>query len=79
MWASQLLTVLQDNIFINVAFDFTNTHDYAGLNRVELVMFNCPQWGISVQFIHIFGESSTVLVKRCLGSIILLLTVKNGA
>ena len=46
MWASQLLTVntIQSTFVI---FDFTDTPGYVGIQRVEVVMFNCPQRGIA--------------------------------
>ncbi len=48
MWASQLLTISSTT---NITFDFQATQGYAGVERVEVVMFNCPEWGISVDSI----------------------------
>ena len=42
MWASQLLTMNPTKSNINITFDFKDTQDYAELQRVEVVMFNCP-------------------------------------
>ena len=55
MWASQLLTLQpgQPGIVTLVAFDFNSTPDYRGVSRVEVVMFNCPQYGISVKSISL--------------------------
>ena len=48
MWASQLLTLRATSVGPLVAFHFTETPGYAGLSgRIEMVMFNCPQYGIS--------------------------------
>ena len=59
MWASQLLTInITDNI-VNITFDFTDTPDYTGVGGVEVVMFNCPEWGISVTNIDLFVATST--------------------
>ena len=55
MWASQLLTIRRANIFTNVTFDFTDTPGYDRVERVEVVMFNCPQWGIASTDIHLSG------------------------
>lgn len=61
MWASQLLT-LHATRFTRIAFDFTNTSGYVGVKRVEVVLFNCPQWGLSIQTIRL--EGSTSLFER---------------
>ena len=47
MWASRLLTIRRANISTSVTFDFTDTPGYDRVERVEVVMFNCPQWGIA--------------------------------
>ena len=44
-------------------FDFTATPGYAGVERVELVMFNCPEWGIAVQTI-IFRAAPSIGASR---------------
>ena len=59
MWASQLLTINTSANTANITFDFTDTPDYTGSERVEVVMFNCPEWGISVRIIHLFVATST--------------------
>ena len=50
MWASQLLT-LHSVGSIMVAFSFSIIQIVR--LRVELVMFNCPEWGISVQSVKL--------------------------
>ena len=51
MWVSQLLTLQTTNLLRReIIFDFTAI-DLFRVGRVELVMFNCPEWGISVQTI----------------------------
>ena len=42
MWASQLLTINTTQSLTNVIFDFTDILGYFGIERVEVVMFNCP-------------------------------------
>ena len=58
MWASQLLTINTTANTAEITFDFTTTPDYTGVERVEVVMFNCPEWGISVRLIQLFSASS---------------------
>ena len=55
MWASQLLTL---QITTEIVSDFTDTPGYARMERVELVMFNCPEWGVAVQAIRLLIASS---------------------
>ncbi len=63
MWASQLLTLNTDYPITDIGFDFRATPDYAGVERVEVVMFNCPEWGISVESI-ILHESADIASIR---------------
>ena len=51
MWASQLLTMSPLASTTEITFDFTGTVAAVRVERVEVVMFNCPQWGIGVQTI----------------------------
>ena len=57
MWASQLLT-LQTTNQGDIIFEFTATPGFIWVARVELVMFNCPEWGISVQTVRLLTSSS---------------------
>ena len=59
MWASQLLT-LQGSTRVQLTFDVTDVPGYmiGEDGRVEVVLFNCPQWGVSVVLIDIFGALS---------------------
>ena len=59
MWASRLLTINTTANTAEITFDFTNTPDYTGEVRVEVVMFNCSEWGISVRTILLFSATST--------------------
>ena len=53
MWASQLFT-LQKKTNPTVTFDFNGTQGYVGLSgRLEVVMFNCPERGISASTIRV--------------------------
>ena len=60
MWASQLLTLQRTtSTRALVLFDFTDTPDYVGLSgRLEVVMFNCPEKGISAATIRVSTSSS---------------------
>ena len=58
MWASQLLTINTTDNTANITFDFIDIPDYTGEGRVEVVMFNCPEWGISVRAIQLFSATS---------------------
>ncbi len=58
MWGSQLLTI-NTNSNISITFNFRHiTPSYNGLERVEVVMFNCPEWGISVDSITLLGSNN---------------------
>ena len=65
MWASQLLTI--QNQESQFTFDFTNTPDFQRVERVEVAMFNCPQWGIGVQTIMILGDDGSTLAVENIG------------
>lgn len=67
-WASQLLTLYKtDPTRAEMAFDFTDTLGYAGIGRVEMVIFNCPEWGIGVRSIQLFGHTRTSFFSDSLG------------
>ena len=61
MWASQLLTLRLMNSSTEITFNFTDNIDLA---RVEVVMFNCPQWGIGVQNITVYENMTDILSKQ---------------
>ena len=63
MWASQLLTLYSTGSITAVVFAFSITDQLIESLSVELVIFNCPEWGISVQSIR-FGNS----VGKIIGS-----------
>ena len=54
MWASQLLTLQRPVSSIN--FDITTP-----IPRVEVIMFNCPEWRISVQSISLRDNDGIVI------------------
>ena len=58
MWVSQLLTINTVESLINVNFDFTDTPGYVGIQRFEVVMFNCPQLGIASTTISLTGATA---------------------
>ncbi len=72
MWACQLLTMNTSNSSIDITFNFRNiTPSYEGLESVEVVMFNCPEWGISVDSISLFGSNNSGIIGNCLDNITL--------
>ncbi len=66
MWASQLLTINTDSPSTDITFDFEATPGYVGVKRVEVVMFNCPEWGISVDTITLRGSNKTSSIRNIL-------------
>ena len=54
MWASQLLTLQRPMSSINI--DITTP-----ISRVEVTMFNCPEWRISVQSISLRDNDGIVI------------------
>ncbi len=69
MWASQLLTINTDNLTTDITFDFEATLNYVGVERVEVVMFNCPEWGISVDSISLHESTRTSSIGSMLATI----------
>ena len=71
-WASQLLTIqtTAEATSVDITFDFHDTPDFTTVERVEVVMFNCPQWGIGVETIaaieHLTNiRHNTVNITSC--------------
>ena len=60
IWASQLLTIQKTTFSIGINFDFRDTLVFNGVERIEVVMFNCPQWGIGVETIQVIEPSTPV-------------------
>ena len=59
MWADQLLTLSTTNqVRRDITFDFIATPGFIGVVRVQLVIFNCPERGISVQTVRLLTASS---------------------
>ena len=61
MWASQLLTLDAENnplSDVRQTLYFRNKPDSLNVLRVEVVLFNCPEWGISVESIEILDGLS---------------------
>ncbi len=69
MWASQLLTINTDNLTTDITFDFEATPGYVGVRRVKVVMFNCPEWGISFDSITFYGSTVTTSIGSALTTI----------
>ncbi len=66
MWASQLLTINTTDLTTNITFAFQAT---SGVKRVEVVMFNCPEWGISVDSISLHGSTTIASIGNVLATI----------
>ena len=58
MWARQLFTT--HGTPATITFDFTETPGFVGVRRVEMVLFNCPQWEISVERITLSNGSRVI-------------------
>ena len=65
MWASQLLTmqITSSTDFFDFFFDFRETPGFTEVERVEIVMFSCPEWGIGVETIQVFEQNVLVLTR----------------
>ena len=61
MWASQLLTIQTTAAFTEITVDL-RTPTFNRVERIEVVMFNCPQMGTGVQTIQAF-ENNNALVQ----------------
>ena len=59
MWASQLLVLEPDppSRSSNIVFDFTQT----GVERVDVVMFNCPEWHLGIGLIRLLEHNSHII------------------
>ena len=68
-WASQLLIINTTANTADITFDFTDTPDYTREGTVEVVMFNCPEWGISVTNIQLFSATSRIGSRNFVTSI----------
>ena len=54
MWASQLLTIWTNDISTHQSiFLVGRPADFGGVSTVKVVLFNCPEWGISVHTISV--------------------------
>ena len=66
-WASQLITVTGT---VDITFDFSRTSHYSGVDRVEVALFYCPEWGVGAETVEIIMSqnrvfSSNVSVSSC--------------
>ena len=67
-WANQLFTLKGPST--EITFDFTGVSDYTGVEKIEVVMFNCPQWRIELDTISILDSSTSAGSRHSIGSII---------
>ena len=64
-WASQLVTVRKtqtdeipfDHVLLTFGFD-----EVVNLQRIEMDLFLCPQWGIGAPFISVYADVESTLV-----------------
>ena len=61
MWASQLLTIQTAASSTDITFDFRNTPGFTVVERVEVMMFNCPQLGIGVQTVQALEDNNALI------------------
>ena len=55
-WARQLMIMQRARIglsALHLYFDFTNTPGYTRVRQIEVVLFNCLQWGTAVREIRV--------------------------
>ena len=64
MWVSQLLTIQTTASIVDITFDFRDTPGFSRVERVEMVMFNCPQWGIGVQTIQVLEHGRSFAITN---------------
>ena len=72
MWASQLITLgsaENERRSIPLTFEF-DSPEYTGVGEVQVIMFNCPDWGLAVQSIRLqnSGGESVLSSSRVLNS-----------
>ena len=66
IWARQLLTLNLSTSSASIKFNFTTATDniglthYAGLETIEVVMFNCPSRGIGTNNIAVSGDGALI-------------------
>ena len=59
-WARELLTIqTESSTFTLIVFQFLST--LVSVEAVEIVLFNCPQWGISIDTIRIQAGQDSIL------------------
>lgn len=59
LWASQLLTLQTRARALNITLIFNTSSVYVREHKIEVVMFNCPQWGISAQTLRLLNSAPT--------------------
>jgi hypothetical protein len=57
-WASQLLTVLKSSLTPEITFQ-VNLLGSTETATVEVVMFNCPAWGVAVESVRLLASPSS--------------------
>lgn len=59
-WATQLFTLqsVASATTTEITFNFSDTPNYDGVGGVEVVMFNCPGWGIGLQSFQLLEQQN---------------------
>ena len=53
-WANQLFTLhTTTRLATDITFDFLRTPDFTRFEIIEVVIFNCPEWGMEIQNIRL--------------------------
>ena len=65
MWARQLLTFNTSVSSASITFNFTTDNNgvnffYAGLETIEVVIFNCPMRGIGTDNIAVMADGGVI-------------------
>jgi hypothetical protein len=50
IWASQLFTLSSNFMRTKMTFNF---HESVRINRIEVVMFHCPEWDIEIEIVQV--------------------------
>ena len=58
MWASQLLTLDTIDGFATIALEFTDSSHCNMLENLDISLFHCPEWNITVQTIRLRESNS---------------------
>jgi hypothetical protein len=58
-WASQLFTLSINSMSTEMTLNF---HESVRINRIEVVMFQCPEWDIEIEYVQVQAPHSGVTI-----------------